>query len=194
MKIILTTTRLVLRTWKPNDIVKMAAISADPIVMEHFLSTQDLEATKKLVEHINHHYEKYGYALYAVEVKGTNGFIGFVGLNVPSFEIPNFSPKSLPVVEIGWRLASTHWGKGFATEAASAVLHYAFTQLNLDEVVSFTSVNNLKSRRIMEKIGLKHDSKDDFDHPKLDKTSPLCRHVLYRLTRDEYLKTIHQET
>ena len=193
-KTILTTHRLVLRTWKQSDIAKMAAINADPVVMEYFPSAQDLKATKKLIEHINNHYAEYGYALYAVEIQESGEFIGFVGLNVPSFEIPNFSPTSEPVVEIGWCLASRSWGQGFATEAAGAVLHYAFTHLKLDEVVSFTSVSNVKSRRVMEKIGLQHDEKDDFNHPKLDKNSPLSRHVLYRLTRDDYLKTMTHGT
>ena len=109
--------------------------------------------------------------------------IGFLGLMIPSFEA-HFTPA----VEIGWRLSSTHWNQGYATEGAKAVLHYAFTSLNLPEVVSFTAVNNLASRRVMEKIGLQHNPKDDFDHPKLEQNSPLRRHVLYRLSRADYLK------
>jgi spectinomycin phosphotransferase len=195
-KIILTTNRLILRTWKESDIPLMAAISSDPLVMEHFPSTQDMAATRALIDHINQHYEKFGYALYAVELKDAldpslkhegTGFIGFVGLNVPTFEIPHFQPTSLPIVEIGWRLSSKHWGKGYATEAAKAVLHYAFTELKLNEVISFTVTANTNSRRVMEKIGLHHSEKDDFDHPKLEEESPLKRHVLYRLTKNEYI-------
>ena len=186
-KIILSTERLILRTWKPSDIPLMAAISSNPLVMEHFPATQDIAATQALVNHINQHYEKFGYALYAVETKDTHEFIGFVGLNHPPFEIPNFQPKGLPIVEIGWRLSSKHWGKGYATEAAKAVLHYAFSELNLSEIISFTVVANIKSRRVMQKIGLHHAEADDFDHPKLEENSPLRRHVLYRLTRDDYL-------
>jgi RimJ/RimL family protein N-acetyltransferase len=187
-KIILTTDRLILRTWKTSDIPLMAAISSDPLVMEHFPATQDIAATEALVNHINQHYEKFGYALYAVEIKDTHEFIGFVGLNHPPFEIPNFKPKSLPVVEIDWRLSSKHWSKGYATEAAKAVLHYAFTELNLGEIISFTVVANTKSRRVMEKIGLHHSEADHFDHPKLEENSPLKRHILYRITRDNYQK------
>lgn len=195
-KIILITDHLILRTWKASDIPLMAAISSDPLVMEYFPAKQDIAATQALVDHINQHYEKFGYALYAVEIKDTHDpnlkhvgtrFIGFVGLNHPPFEIPNFQPKGLPIVEIGWRLSSKHWGKGYATEAASAVLHYAFTELNLNEIISFTVAANIKSRRVMEKIGLHHSEEDDFDHPKLEENSPLKRHVLYRLTRDDYL-------
>ena len=186
-KIIILTERLNLRTWQVTDVPLMAAISSDPLVMEHFPYTQDLAATEKLVDHINHHQEKYGYSLYAVETKDVHEFIGFVGLNHPPFDIPHFSPRGLPIVEIGWRLSSKHWGKGYATEAAKAVLHHAFTDLKLDEIISFTVVANVKSRRVMEKIGLRHVEEDNFDHPKLEENSLLRRHVLYRLTRDETL-------
>lgn len=185
-KIILSTDRLILRTWKPSDILPMTAISSDPKVMEHFPALQDNAATEALIAHINHHYEQFGYALYATEIKETHEFIGFVGLNHPRFTIPNFQPKGLPIVEIGWRLAAKHWKQGYATEAAKAVLHYAFTELDLHEIISFTVTANTKSRRVMEKIGLHHSEADDFDHPNLQDDSPLKRHVLYRLTRDEY--------
>lgn len=108
----------------------------------------------------------------------------------PPFEIPNFQSKGLPIVEIGWRLSSKHWGKGYATEAAKAVLHFAFTELNLSEIISFAVVANNKSRRVMEKIGLHHSETDDFDHPKLEEDSPLRRHVLYRLTRSEHINAV----
>lgn len=189
-KVILTTHRLILRTWKLSDIPLMAAISSDPVVMEHFPATQDMADTLALIDHINQRYKKFGYALYAVELKDTHEFIGFVGLNHPPFEIPNFQPKGLPIVEIGWRLSSKHWGLGYATEAAKAVLHYAFTELNLSEIISFTVAANLKSRRVMEKIGLHHSEADDFDHPKLQENSPLKQHVLYRITRDNYQEVI----
>lgn len=92
----------------------------------------------------------------------------------------------MPIVEIAWRLSSKHWGEGYATEAAKAILNYAFTELNLPEIISFTVPANTKSRRVMEKIGLNHFEADDFDHPKLEENSPLKRHVLYRLTRNDY--------
>ncbi|OGT38692.1 MAG: hypothetical protein A3F11_03625 [Gammaproteobacteria bacterium RIFCSPHIGHO2_12_FULL_37_14] len=83
-------------------------------------------------------------------------------------------------------MSSKHWGKGYATEAAKVVLHYAFIELNLGEIISFTVVANIKSRHVMEKIGLHHSEIDDFNHPKLEENSPLKRHVLYRITRDNY--------
>lgn len=185
-KIILTTDRLLLRTWHAADTPLMAAISSDPLVMEHFPVTQDIVATQAFVNHVNQHYKKFGYALYAVEIKDTQEFIGFVGLNHPPFEIPNFQPKGLPIVEIGWRLSSKQWGKGYATEAAKAILHYAFAELNLREIISFTVADNIKSRRVIEKLGLHHSETDDFNHPKLEENSPLKRHALYRITRDDY--------
>lgn len=186
-RIILTTDRLILRTWKPSDITLMAAINSDPLVMEYFPATQDIVATQAMIDYINQHYKRFGYGIYAVEMKDTHEFIGFVGLDQPSFEIPNFKPVGLPIVEILWRLSSNHWGKGYATEAASAVLHYAFVELNIDEIISFAVAANSKSRRVMEKIGLHHSETDDFNHPKLEEKSPLRRHVLYRLTRKEKL-------
>lgn len=180
-KIILTTDRLILRTWIPEDVACMAAINADPIVMEYFPSTQNLNATNKLIQHINEQYERYGYTLYAVETKDTGEFIGFVGLNHPNFKIPNFIGKNNPVIEIGWRLSAQHWNRGYASEAAKAVVEYAFSVLNLKELISFTAVTNTRSRRVMEKLGMQHDTSDDFDHPRVAPTHPLCRHVLYRL-------------
>lgn len=185
---IIITDRLLLRMWRSSDTPLMTAINSNPVVMEHFPGIQDREMTIALIERINQHQMKFGYAPYAVEIKETQEFIGFVGLNQPEFEIPHFVPHGLPIVEIGWRLAAEHWGKGYATEAARAVLQYGFTKLNLDEIISFTVVANLKSRRVMEKIGLRHADEDDFDHPKLQEDSPLRRHVLYRLTRMEYQK------
>lgn len=186
-KIIITTERLKLRTWLMEDIPMMALISSDPKVMEYFPATQDLKATERLINRINEQYKNYGYTLYATEIKETGEFIGFVGLSHPPFIIPDFKSSVRPIVEIGWRLSSDHWGKGYATEAAKAVLAYAFNVLNLNEIISFTTIANVRSRKVMEKIGLCHDEQDDFAHPMLDDNSPLTKHVLYRLTRDQYL-------
>ena len=180
------TKRLILRQWQAADTDILAAISADPKVMKYFPAVQTRLQTEAFVEYIHDHFKQYGYGLYAVVTKGTRSMIGFVGLNSPSFEIPGFIPVGLPIMEIGWRLASDQWGKGYATEAAQMVLKHAYTTFGLDEVISFTADINLPSRRVMEKIGLKHDALDDFDHPKLAKGSPLCRHVLYRLTKSQF--------
>lgn len=181
---ILETERLLLRTFKESDLDAMTAINQDPKVMQHFPSLLDQEQTAKLIQKITNYQYKYGYSLYAVELKSTSEMIGFVGLLFRNKE--EFDAPFMPSTEIGWRLSSKQWNRGYATEAAIAVLEYGFNHLDLDEIVSFTVPANKASRRVMEKIGLHYNSDDDFDHPNLDKNSHLCRHVLYRLTKQEW--------
>lgn len=181
--IVLETDRLLLRTWEARHIAGMCTINADPKVMEHFPALQTEEETYALVERCKNQYEQHGYSLYACERKDSQTFIGFIGLNRVGFQA-HFTPA----VEIGWRLAASEWGQGFATEGAKAVLQYAFTELVLPEIVSFTALLNQRSIRAMEKIGLQHNSDDDFDHPKLAEDSPLRPHVLYRLRREAFIQ------
>ncbi len=176
--IILKTKRLILRTWQEQDLDPMSTINQDPLVCEFLPKIGDRAVTKTLIQLFINHYKNYGFTAYAVELKSRGEFIGFVGLLMPSFEA-----HFMPAVEIGWRLDSQHWGKGYATEAAKAVVDFAITTLKLEEVVSFTVEKNIRSRRVMEKIGMHHNPHDDFDHPKLPIYHPLCRHVLYRLTQ-----------
>ncbi len=185
-EIILTTPRLFLRTWVAEDIPDMALISSDPQVMEYFPYIPDLVATEQLINRFISQYEECGYAPYAAELKETGEFIGFVGLGKVEFEIPHFIPRGDPIVEIGWRLAQGYWGKGYATEAAKAVLNYAFEQLTLNEIISFTAKLNMRSRGVMEKIGLEHNAGDDFNHPNIAIGNILSHHVLYRITRNKY--------
>lgn len=182
---ILETNRLCLRTFVESDCDTMTLINQDPNVMKYFPAIADRQQTLELIKRIMTHQEKYGYSLYAVEIKSSAELIGFVGLLHRTKE--EFDAHFMPSTEIGWRLSSLHWNQGYATEAALAVLDYAFNQLNLKEVVSFTVLQNKASRRVMEKIGLHHSAEDDFDHPKLAKDSPLCRHVLYRLKQKDYI-------
>ncbi len=133
-----------------------------------------------LFERIKEHFRKHGFGLFAAQLREEQSFIGFVGLAAPSFEA-HFTP----CVEIGWRLAADYWGRGLATEAARAVVKYAFEDLGLDELVSFTVPGNVRSRRVMEKIGMTHDASEDFDHPNLPEGHPLRPHVLYRLRRNK---------
>jgi RimJ/RimL family protein N-acetyltransferase len=179
----LETTRMCLRSWKEQDLDAMTAINQDAIVCKYFPEIGTRETTKALIQHILKHDDEHGFSLYAVELKATHEMIGFIGLMTPSFEA-HFTPA----IEIGWRLASQHWNKGYATEGAIAVINHAFTDLHLKKLVSFTAINNQPSRRVMEKIGMHHDPLDDFDHPKLTADSPLKRHVLYRLTNLDYLQ------
>jgi RimJ/RimL family protein N-acetyltransferase len=178
---ILETQRLILRLFQMTDIDDMTAINADPKVCEFLPSLGTREQTAAVIQRIIEHEQQKGFSLYAVELKATHEMIGWIGLITPSFEA-HFTPA----VEIGWRLASRCWNQGYATEGAKAILDYAFTTLGLCEIVSFTAEGNLASRRVMEKIGLQHDPKDDFNHPKLPGHN-LERHVLYRLNRSEYL-------
>ena len=119
-----------------------------------------------------------GYGFWPVEVIGGAPFIGIVGLSNPDFEAP-----FLPAVEIGWRLAAEHWGHGYATEAARAVLAYGFERLGLAEIVSFTTTANVRSRRVMEKLGMRRSPDEDFLHPLIAEGHPVRPHVLYRLRR-----------
>src|SRR5262249_24116267 len=118
------------------------------------------------------------FGFWAVEVPGVAQFIGFVGLNVP-----NLAAHFTPCVEIGWRLAFEHWGKGYATEAAKAVVDFCFVETQLDEIVSFTVPGNRRSRRVMEHLGMTRSPDDDFQHPNLAEGHSLRQHVLYRLSR-----------
>jgi RimJ/RimL family protein N-acetyltransferase len=171
----LVTPRLRLRPWRDEDLPAFAAINADPRVMEFFPRPLDRAASDALAARIRDHFARRGFGLWAVEVPGAAGFIGFVGLSVPTFEA-HFTP----CVEIGWRLACPHWGRGYATEAARACLDFGFGPLGLGEIVSFTVPANRRSRGVMERIGMTRSPADDFDHPALPEGHPLRRHVLYR--------------
>lgn len=176
------TNRLILRQWKKSDVEPFAKINQDPRVLECLPAPLTLEETKNWVEQIQQRFQQYGFGLWAVELKETGNFIGYVGLNVPQFEA-HFTP----CVEIGWRLGSEYWGFGYATEAANAVLEIGFNQYGLKEIVSFTTAGNQRSMRVMEKIGMVRDPGGDFHHPKLSLESPLSLHVLYRKTNPRYV-------
>lgn len=170
------TARLVLREWCDDDRSPFASLNADPGVMEHFPAVLDRNESDELFDLIQAHFAAHGFGLWATEYPGVASFIGFVGINRVPFEAP-----FTPAVEVGWRLARPHWGRGYATEAALAVVAYGFSDLDLDEIVSFTTPNNLRSRAVMERLGMTHDPADDFDHPRMAVNHPLRRHVLYRL-------------
>lgn len=175
-EITLHTERLFLRPWRPEDRAPFAALNADPVVMEWFPAPLNPTESDALVDRIEEHFRVHGWGLWAVEVAEADPFIGFVGLN------PADTTLGYPSVEISWRIAAAHWGRGYAPEAALEALRFGFVALGLDEVVSFTSVGNAKSRRVMTKIGMTRHPDDDFDHPRLPKTSRLSRHVMYRIT------------
>jgi RimJ/RimL family protein N-acetyltransferase len=174
----LRTERLTLRAWRPSDREPFAALNADPVAMEHFPSTLTREESDAFADRIESRLRERGWGLWAVEVDGVADFVGFVGLNEASFGAP-----FTPAVEVGWRMAREHWGHGYATEAARAVVATGFGQLGLAEIVSFTIPANRRSRAVMERLGMTRDPADDFDHPGIAPGHPMRRHVLYRLTR-----------
>jgi ribosomal-protein-alanine N-acetyltransferase len=178
--ITLRTERLVLRPWQDADRAPYAELNADPRVMEFFPAPLTREQSDAHVDHIQATFAAQGWGLWAAERTDTGEFIGFIGLSIPSFEAP-----FLPGVEVGWRLAHDHWGQGFAPEGGRAALGFAFDVVGYDEVLSFTTVANAKSRRVMEKLGLRHHPDEDFDHPNVPEGDPIRPHVLYRITAEE---------
>jgi RimJ/RimL family protein N-acetyltransferase len=177
---VIRTDRLLLRRWRDSDREPFAAMNSDPAVMEHLQGLMSRERSDGFVDRIEDHWEAHGWGLWAIEVPDVAPFIGFVGL------WPADYVRNEPMVEVGWRLASAHWGHGYATEAALEALRFGFTEVGLDEIVSFTVPQNVRSRRVMERIGLVRDPAGDFDHPRVDPvTYPhLVPHVFYRLTRE----------
>ena len=182
----LETARLVLRPWSDDDLAAFAAINADPAVMEHFPAPLTRAESDSLAARWRTTFAEHGLGMWAVTEKPGDSrpgapFIGFVGLSIPAFEAP-----FTPCVETGWRLGRRWWGKGYATEAATAALAFGFGTLALDEIVAYTATGNRRSRAVMERLGMTRDPADDFVHPRLPDDEPLRFHVLYRLPRAEF--------
>lgn len=176
-----TTSRLRLRLWRDEDLGPFAALNADPRVREFFPSLLTYQESADSMRSIRDHWQQRGFGLWAVEVIGGAPFIGFIGLSVPSFDAP-----FLPCVELGYRLAFGHWGRGYATEGARAAVEFGFVTLDLAEIVAMTAAGNHRSRRVMEQLGMTRNPADDFDHPNIVTGHPLRGHVLYRLAADDW--------
>ncbi len=172
------TSRLILREWRDSDRGPFAVLNSDPDVMRFMPKRLNQEESDALAQRIQDHFERHGFGWWAVEVLGGEPFIGFVGLSVPRFEA-----SFTPCIEVGWRLARHAWGHGYATEAAQHAVQFGFEELGLSEIVSFTVPHNIRSRRVMERLGMKRDPVEDFEHPLLPEGDPLRRHVLYRLAQ-----------
>ncbi len=170
------TERLILRRWREADREPFARMNADARVMEHISAPLGREGSDALIRRAEVHFERRGFGPWAVDLKDGGALVGFIGLVTPSFEA-HFTP----CVEIGWRLAFEFWGRGLATEGAREVLRRGFEEFGLSEVVSFTAVGNVRSRRVMEKLGMTRNPEEDFDHPRVALGDPLRRHVLYRV-------------
>lgn len=180
----ITTQRLQLRDWKESDREPYAEMNADPMVMRFFAGLMTREASDRELDGWQAGFDARGWGNWAVETRESPGFIGFVGLSIPRRALP-----FMPCVELGYRLARSHWGKGYATEGARAALHVAFEQLRLEEIVSFTPLVNLPSRAVMARVGMTTNPDEDFDHP--DPALPegeLKRMRLYRLGRETWLR------
>ena len=175
--VIIETERLILRQWRDSDREPFARINADGRVMEFMPGILTSTQSDAFADRIEAHFQQHGFGLCAVELRSDLRFIGFIGLNVPSFQA-HFTP----CVEIGWRLSADCWGQGLATEGARRMVEHASERLGLGALVSFTVPANVGSRRVMEKLGMSRNAVDDFDHPGLPEGHPLRRHVLYRLS------------
>jgi RimJ/RimL family protein N-acetyltransferase len=176
-----TTDRLLLREWRHDDRGPFAEMNADPRVTEFLSKPLDRADSDAFVDRIVSHWAADGHGLWAVERREDARFIGFVGLAAPSFEA-----AFTPCVEVGWRLAPHAWGHGYATEAAREALRFGFDEVGLSEIVSFTVPANVRSRAVMERLGMSRDPADDFENPNLPVGHAHRRHVLYRLRRADW--------
>ena len=175
------TERLVMRSWRDADREPWAAMNADPHVREYFLGTLSREESDASLDGLNAHITRHGFGFWALEERVSGEFLGFTGLYHTPFKTP-----FTPCVEVGWRLARHCWGKGYASEAARASLDHGFHTLGLSSIVSFAVATNMRSRRVMERIGMTHDPGGDFDHPNFPADHPLRRHAFYRITAAEW--------
>jgi RimJ/RimL family protein N-acetyltransferase len=177
----LRTDRLLLRRWRQEDLAPFAALNADPEVVRYLPGALTRDESDALAARADARFDTDGVGLFAVEVVGGAPFIGFVGLARQDGTFPWG-----PGVEVGWRLARSAWGHGYATEAARAALSDGFGRAGLAEIVSMTTEGNLRSRRVMERLGFTRNPADDFPHPRLPEGHPLRPHVLYRCTAQQW--------
>lgn len=177
--------RLGFRKFNNSDIDSFLELNADPEVMRYFPSTLDRDQTQNLMNVINKHIDEHGFGFFAVDYLSDKKMIGFIGLKKVDFEA-----DFIPAVEIGWRLNKKYWNKGLATEGAKRCLEFAFSDLGLKKIYSFTPLINQPSERVMQKIGMKKIN--EFDHPKVETGHSLERHCLYHLTKTEFESGISQ--
>ena len=177
----LETRRLFLREWKKGDLKKFSELNLDPEVMEYLPEISSKEESNELADRIISRLSENGWGFWAIEIKRDHSFIGFVVLNEPKYELP-----VKPCVEIGWRLAREYWGNGYATEAGKAALEFAFNNLDVNEVYSFTSIANKRSQAVMERLHLV-DTHSNFDHPSIPFDSQYREHVLYKIDKESWM-------
>ncbi|WP_030183557.1 GNAT family N-acetyltransferase [Streptomyces violaceorubidus] len=175
----LRTDRLVLRGWRACDLDPWAAMNADPVVREYFPEVLTRAQSEASVSRFQADLDRRGWGWWAVEIAATGEFIGFAGLDPVEDGMP------FTGVEAGWRLARRAWGHGYATEAARAAVTHAFERLALPEVLAVTGAGNLRSRAVMDRLGMRYDPAEDFDDPEIPEGSPLRRSVVYRLRAED---------
>ena len=178
----LTTERLLLRPWRDEDRAAFARMNTNAEVLRYFPRPYSAAESDRFVDAQNRSLRQHHRGNWALERLDTGAFIGFTGLSEPASWHPCAGS-----IEIGWRLAREHWGGGLATEAAERVLQQAFATLALPAVVSFTSRDNAPSIAVMRKLGLYDDGRG-FEHPRIDVGHPLRPHVVYRLSRADWLE------
>ncbi|MBX9742264.1 MAG: GNAT family N-acetyltransferase [Chthoniobacterales bacterium] len=171
------TDRLLLRGWKKEDAQAYYQMNQDPKVLEFLPGPLSREQVEQFITDKNQTLQETGYTLWAVEEKATKALLGFIGLQevLPPFPILG--------IEVGWRLDSQYWGRGYAPEGAQAVLTYGFQTLGFQEIFSYTSALNKRSQRVMEKIGMTYLPEGDFAHPKLPEDHLLSKHVIYGIKK-----------
>jgi RimJ/RimL family protein N-acetyltransferase len=172
----ISTERLIMRSWRESDLPSWAAMNADPEVRRYVGPLLTPGQAEAWVLNFQDDLDRRGFGFWALEVRASGDFIGFTGLDIVEEEMP------VTGVEIGWRLARSAWGHGYATEAARAALEYGFGILTLPEIVAITMAANLRSQAVMERIGMTRDPVEDFDDPDVEEPS-LRRHVVYRIRR-----------
>ena len=175
------TARLRLRHWNDTDLAGFAALNANPDVMRFFPAMLTREQSDAAAQRYQQGLAARGYGFWAVERKEQGDFIGFIGIQPLKPDLP-----CAPGVEIGWRLASHCWRKGYASEGAKAVRDFAFQTLQLSELKSITPIINQPSRGVMEKIGM-CDSGANFLHPLVSAGHPLHEHVMYQISSQDWL-------
>jgi ribosomal-protein-alanine N-acetyltransferase len=178
----LRSARLLLRRWREEDLQPLAAMNADRRVMEFFPAPMERYESARMLALLESGFEQRGYGLWAVEVPGEAAFAGFVGLAPVDARMP-----FAPAVEVGWRLAFPFWGRGLATEGGAQAMRFAFGELGLASLVSFTAAANVRSRRVMERLRMTRDPAEDFRHPRLVHDHPLALHVLHRAQSADWL-------
>ena len=183
----LETTRIVLRQWRSEDYAEFASMNADPDVMRYFPSLLSRKESDALTKKLDNLVAQKGWGFWVAQRKSDNAFIGLVGLN---------QADDLPVascVEVGWRLAKAYWGKGYATEAATAALVFAFSILEKDQVAAFTTIENSRSRKVMSKLGMENRN-ENFFHPRISENSGLREHVYYEISRERFYRNFQENS